>query len=104
MGSFCAAVVFAGCCDGNLFLLKTGTVPPAFFASCCAKYCLRLTSKSGSCRYSSSEDVKLVGACFMFGICNRVEGSTERACCRYSTTSAVCLVKTLYISKARSAS
>jgi len=45
---------------------------PFFLDSFSARNCLRLTSKSGSLRYSSNELVKLVGACFILGISSRV--------------------------------
>ena len=67
---------------GDVFADAAGACfcpPPFSFACFCAKYCLLLTSKSGSCRYSSSDDVRLVGACLMFGICSRVDTSTLRA-------------------------
>lgn len=77
---------------------------PLFFASCCAKYCLLFISKSGSFKYSSNELVKLVGACLSFGISKRVEFSYCLATLRNRTTRSVCLLKFLYILKARSAS
>lgn len=69
--------------------------PPFLFASCAAKYSRLLVSNSGSCRYSSSDCVRLVGACLRLGICSRVEVSKRLAVWRYSTTSDVCLVNVL---------
>ena len=77
---------------------------PFFLASCCARYWRRLISKSGSLRYSSKEAVKLVGACFNFGISNRVAFWYCLATPKNSTTLLVCLLKVLYIAKALSAS
>lgn len=68
---------------------------PLFLASCCARYCRLLTSKSWSFRYSSNDDVKLVGACLSFGISRRVAFSYCLAVLKNSTTIFVCLVKVL---------
>ena len=66
-----------------------------FFASCCARYCRRLISKSGSFRYSSRDEVRLVGACLSFGISRRVAFSYCLAVLRNSTTEFVCFVNVL---------
>lgn len=79
-------------------------LPPFFFASFSARYCLRLISKSLSLRYSSKLAAKLVGACLIFGISSLVECSCERARLRYWTTASVCLTKVRYMARARVAS
>lgn len=45
---------------------------PALFSPCWARYCLLFVSKSLSCKYSSREVVRLVGACLIFGTSSRV--------------------------------
>lgn len=52
---------------------------PLLLASLAARYWRRLTSKSGSFKYSSRELVREVGACLMLGIWRRVLTSTRRA-------------------------
>lgn len=68
-------------------------LPPFFFASFSAMYCRRLISKSLSARYSSNDAARLVGACLIRGISNRVECSCDLARLRYWTTASVCLTK-----------
>lgn len=103
MSSFLlAAADFDALVEDSLFPFVTLLFP--FLASCWAKYCRRLISKSGSLRYSSSELVRPVGACFNFGISSLVEFSYVLAILKYSTTWFVCLAKVLYIPSARFAS
>lgn len=92
------------CTPGVGFTGVLGTGFPPFLASCWTRYCRLLISKSGSFRYSSSELVRLVGACLSLGISRRVAFSCCLATLRNWTTWSVCLLNVLYILRARSAS
>lgn len=89
------AADFAGIAEVVVGLDTAATGLPVRLASCCARYCRRLISKSASFRYSSSDEVSVVGACFSLGTSSLVDDSYCRATLRYWTTRSVCLLKVL---------